>query len=127
MKDFNTFTIPLDQAAELTKQWQRNYPKLSKAFLLPVEDLLGCLTEMGVLKIDTDGTATINVGKNEKVRTYLGIDEKNEQKLLLVGTKNEDGIYRDLITESKDGGSSGIYDFSEPCPSKCDDTSPLLG
>ena len=49
MKDFSAFTIPLKEAQEWTKQWQSSYSKLPKAFTLPVEDLLGCLTEMGLL------------------------------------------------------------------------------
>ena len=124
MEDFNNFTIPLKEAKEWTTQWQRNNPNLSKAFLLPVENLLGCLQEMGVLKIDSDGKATITLGKDQKVRTYIGLDEKKTQKLIMVGTKNENGVYKDLISENEDN-NSGIYDFSRPCPYDCDLSSPL--
>jgi hypothetical protein len=43
----------------------------------------------------------------------------------MVGTKNEDGTYVDIVRDEKTPGNSGIYDYSEPCPPKCDPKSPL--
>ena len=39
--------------------------------------------------------------------------------------KNEDGTYVDIVRDEKTPGNSGIYDYSEPCPPKCDPKSPL--
>lgn len=125
MKDFSAFTIPLKEAQEWTKQWQSSYSKLPKAFTLPVEDLLGCLTEMGIINTDSDGNVTIKYNEGDKVRTYLGEDKDWNKKLIMVGTKNEEGTYVDIIRDAKAPGNSGIYDYSEPCPPKCDPKSPL--
>ena len=127
MKDFSKFTIPVQTASEWTKKWKNKNPKNSKAFLLPIEDLLGCLVEMGIAKLDEHGNGTITYKENEKVRTYLGIDDNGEEKLLMVGTKNEGEIYTDIINEDseKEVSNSGIFDFTDPCPTDCDPNSPL--
>lgn len=129
MKDFSAFTISVAQAKEWTEKWHKQNPKQSKGFLMPIEDLLGCLIEMGIIKVDSDGNGTVTYKENEKVRTYLGIDTKGEEKLIMVGTKNEDGTYIDIIgdeTKAEKGpGVSGIFDFSEPCPTNCDPNSAL--
>lgn len=125
MKDYSLFTIPVEQAEEWTSKWQTENPKKTKAFLLPVEDLLGSLTEMGIIKTDVNGVVTIDSGKNEMVRTYLGIADDSEEKLLMVGTKNENGTYTDIINTEKEGNNSGIYNASQPCPPNCDTKSPL--
>ena len=125
----NNFTIPLSQAKEWTANWRKNNPNLSKAFLLPVEDLIGCLMEMGIITTDSKGNTTIKFKEEDKVRTYLGIDKDGEEKLIMVGTKNEGGTYTDIIREEtaveKSGGNSGIYNYSKPCPPECDPKSPL--
>ena len=129
MKDFSAFTISLEQAKEWTGKWRKQNPKQSKGFLMPIEDLLGCLIEMGIIKVDSDGNGTVTYKENEKVRTYLGVDTKGEEKLMMVGTKNDDGTYVDIIRdetkEEKAPGDSGIYDLSEPCPPNCDPNSPI--
>lgn len=130
MKDFSAFTISLTQAKEWTEKWRKQNPGQSKGFVLPIEDLLGCLVEMGILKLDSSGNGTVTYKEKQKVRTYLGIDEKGEEKLIMVGTKNEDGTYADIINDDSTSkkyapGDSGIYDLSEPCPPNCDPKSPL--
>ena len=125
MSDYSAFTIPLTKAQEWTKNWQKKHANLPKAFTLPIEDLLGCLTEMGVVTTDSDGNVTIKYAEDEKVRTYLGIAEDGGEKLVMVGTKKEDGTYTDIIHSEKDDVSSGIFDSSEPCPPNCDPKSPL--
>ena len=47
----------------------------------------------------------------------MGVDETGIQKLMLVGV-NADG--KDLIDSNH-----LIYDKTQPCPDKCDPTSPL--
>lgn len=130
MKDFSAFTISLEQAKEWTEKWRKQNPHQSKGFLMPIEDLLGCLIEMGIIKVDSDGNGTVTYKEYEKVRTYLGINSKGEEKLMMVGTKKEDGTYTDIIkddsnTKEKAPGDSGIYNYTEPCPPECDPKSPL--
>lgn len=88
------------------------------AFLIPVADLLGVAAEI------------MNEGGAPMARAYLAWDAtKNEEKLVIVGTSQQAGHtpgsvnYLDMIPTRNAG--SNIYDFTEPCPPKCDDTSPL--
>ena len=65
-------------------------------------------------------------GQIDAVRAYIGVDENNVEKLMLVGTKydKENDIYYDMLPERslQDGD---IYDFTTPCPPCCDPTSAL--
>jgi hypothetical protein len=139
------YQIPLDEAALWTTIWRAKYPNNAKAFLIPVEDLMGVLTEMGVLQELEEGIYKYDEGIKRDIRAYMAIDphvgEKGklpEEKVLLVGTQQaiEDGklIYKDildgkvdgqLLTGYEAGGGSGVYDFTDPCPNACDDGSPL--
>jgi hypothetical protein len=57
------------------------------------------------------------------------------EKLLIVSTvKDRANIYRDIIADEKQDGTdandnqrigTGIFDFTQPCPSTCDENSPL--
>lgn len=123
MKNFSKFTITVEQAKEWTSKWRGENPKLSKGFLVPVEDLLGCLTEMGVIKTDNKGNTTITLGENQMVRTYRGIDKENNETLMMVGTKKDGETYNDIIHEGEE--NSGVYDFTHCCPPYCDKNSPL--
>ena len=62
------------------------------------------------------------------VRAYLAIDSGVE-KLVIVGTlKDKNGVYRDLLPaagEAAGAGTNSIWDFTDPCPPKCDPSSPL--
>lgn len=111
-------TIPLKEAQKWAKKWAKkegNYNKHHElnAFLIPKIDLLEVLTE-GV----------------DAVRAYIGVDDNNVEKLMIVGTKLDKvtGVYVDMITVGV--GSSAamkddIYDFTEPCPPAGDSGSPL--
>jgi len=88
-------TIPLETAQAWARKW-RETSEL-KGFWIPKEDLMQMHRHQG----DVD------------VRAYLGIDEKGEPKLMLVGVK--DNV--DMIDEAKE---LYIYDFSKPCPTMCD-------
>lgn len=118
-------TRTVKEGKQWTKNWQNKYPTLSKAFLIPVDDLLACFNEMGV-KIDSDGKLKLNAGDfGPAVRAYRAIEDSGDEALLIVGTKTTDGIqYDDIVTTDGDG-SSGIYDFTKPCPSNCDKSSLL--
>ncbi|MGS2725438.1 hypothetical protein ACU8DI_02435 [Psychroserpens sp. BH13MA-6] len=122
-------TRTLKEAEDWTKTWQTNHPNLSKAFLIPADDLIACFNEMG-LKVTTDGNGKLQVkadGFEPKVRAYLGTQDSGGECLLIVGTTTTDGSkYKDIIYPNGDGtNGTGIYDFTTPCPSDCDDSSLL--
>ena len=143
------YEITVTKAVEWTTLWRVACPNNCKAFLIPIEDLMGVLEEMKVLT-PVDGeknTFKYKEGHNNDIRAYMAIDPKfgqsgasPEEKVLLVGTEKEkkDGktIYRDIIkgkydpcnlSDGDDGPQSGVFDFTEPCPNLCDDESPLNG
>lgn len=67
----------------------------------------------------------------DAVRAYIGVDDKNVEKLMIVGTKYDSvtKIYVDMITivaGNSANVANDIYDFSQPCPTTCDPNSPLL-
>jgi len=134
-----TNTVTLNEAKEWTKLWQGNNPDHCKAFLIPAEDLTAILKEMNILKQQPNGTFILDETKltNAGIRSYLAIDTANGtkkdngygEKLVIVGTTYDDKtkVHSDIIKNPQDPTSldSGIYDFSEPCPNTCDQSSPL--
>ena len=98
-----TNTITLATAQSWAAKWQSNPANKIKAFLIPKEDI----TQL----FEYDGVCD--------VRTYFGMDEKGNQKLMIVGV-DANGI--DLINDAK---LQFIYDFALPCPDKCDINSKL--
>ena len=145
--------IKIGDAKAWTLKWQNENPKHCKAFLVPVQDLLGTLSEMGIIQISGTGAITGHYSdvQQEKVRAYMAIDPAMVsepgfgEKLLVVGTEkttkvNKDGdiIYEDIVEDERDGSGgvvryssgvtlngSGVYDFTNPCPNDCDPNSPL--
>ena len=112
-------TISLDTAKKWTKKWRQKESKYNKyheckAFNIPKIDLQEVLAEKGVASI----------------RAYLGVDDNNVEKLMIVGV-DENG--KDMISTTKDSSlksvqdDGGIYDFVKPCPVICDESSPLYG
>ncbi|MEE9407024.1 MAG: hypothetical protein V3V28_02995 [Polaribacter sp.] len=114
----NVNAIPLTTAQNWVKRWRDEESSYNThnecfAFNIPLIDLQEVINEKGVASI----------------RGYLGVDENNVEKLLIVGV-NAQG--KDMITIPKSdlraiGDGGDIYDFSEPCPSVCDDDSPING
>ncbi|MGZ9676383.1 hypothetical protein [Flavobacterium sp. GNP001] len=112
-------SISLKTAQKWAKRWSKKEGDYNKhhrlnAFLIPKEDLLEVLAE-GV----------------DAVRAYIGVDDNNVEKLMIVGTKFDaaTNTYVDMITVGVDGvtqGEDDIYDFTRPCPTVCDESSPLL-
>lgn len=135
----NDNTISLKDAEAWTANWRKSCPNNCKAFLIPAEDLTNVLIEMGVLQEQKSGMYTINNENGKDARAYMAIDpaqkEGNGEKLLIVGTKEVNGVYRDIINGKIDNqgdvidtalnSGSGIYDFTSPCPTACDPNSPL--
>lgn len=107
-------TIKLSTAQKWADKWRKkegtynSHYKLH-AFLIPKDDLTQVLTE-GV----------------DAVRAYLGVDDNNVEKLMIVGTKYDQatGTYIDMIPD-RAINSGNIYDFTRPCPPSCDTSSPL--
>jgi uncharacterized transporter YbjL len=110
--------IPLKEAQKWAKRWAKKEGDYNKhhqvhAFLIPKVDLLEVLSE-GV----------------DAVRAYIGVDDNNVEKLMIVGTKldKKTGIYVDMITVGVGNMTDvqdDIYDFSTPCPPAGDPASPL--
>ena len=136
--------IKIDDAIAYAKLWQKNQPGNCKAFLIPALDLIDSLEEMGVIKKETDGNYSLHNIKNSGVRAYMGIDplesDGGGEKLLIVGTSVDcNGVHRDIIERSKPTGcpttgtsettsliGSGVFDLTTPCPTLCDELSPLI-
>lgn len=108
-------TIDLDEAETWCENWRNAHPNMVKAFLIPTSDLTNVLAE-----------------NPDKVRAYLAIKENldgtTENKLVLVGAeKAANGDYLDMLPAGKGQPNNGnyIFDFTDPCPTYCDPTSPL--
>lgn len=108
-----TNTISLQTAQTWAKKWRKeegtyNSHHELRAFLIPKEDLTELLAENA-----------------DAVRAYIGVDENDVEKLMIVGTKfnSETEVYEDMVPGGELGGN--IYDFTKPCPPNCDEKSPL--
>jgi hypothetical protein len=130
-------SISQKEAVNWTKAWQTAHPDLSKAFLIPNASLLSILEEIGVLVPDGKGGFTVNSEPEAfGVRAYMAIGpgpakEKDENKLVMVGTIEVDGEYQDQIEGTKNPLQvpligSGAFDMVRPCPKVCDTNSPLV-
>lgn len=97
-------TITLEQAQQWAKNWRDNPDPSVIAFLIPEIDLTQVMAER----------------ESVDVRTYLGIDDDNKCKLMIVGV-NASG--NDLIDDSK---GQYIYDMTSACQPNCDINSPLF-
>lgn len=108
------FTIDLKTAQDWARRWRKeegdyNAHHEVHAFLIPVEDIQALLEE-GV----------------DKIRAYIGVDENEEEKLMIVGTRYnaEQDTYDDMLPSGSPIKGS-IYDFTQPCPPACGYNSPL--
>ncbi len=112
--------ITLAEAISWTTAWRSSPTTSARAFLIPIEDMQGVINEIS------------GQGGSPCARAYLAMDG-GEEKLVIVGTSQEtqkDGsvIYRDLLPavgEDPATASNAIYDFTTPCPTECDPSSPL--
>ena len=107
-------TISLETAQSWAKRWRKeegdyNAHNELHAFLIPKEDLSQVLAE-----------------SPDAVRAYIGVDENNVEKLMIVGTRlnPETNVYVDMLPGKSMAGGD-IYDFTNPCPPGCDPESPL--
>ena len=96
-------TIDLATAQEWAKNWIAAPTTTVKAHLIPQINI-------------TQLMESINC---QDIRAYMGIDDKGEAKLMMVAV---DANGNDLIDAA---AGYYIYDFTDPCPPKCDVNSPL--
>ena len=93
--------ISLTDAEMLTKSYQDNFPNAIKCFYLGANKIQDILDQEGCIGI----------------RTYMAFDkDTNTQNLVMVGV-NED---------CEDMTDGLIADKMMPCPSQCDNNSPLV-
>ena len=136
--------IKIGDAKKWTAKWQSETKSQNhcKAFLVPVNDLLGALSEMGVISMDSRGniTGSYSSTQAEKVRAYMAIDESIitgieskyppgttrdqalkdagwGEKLLIVGTEktskiSQGNIIYQDIVEDETDGGGGTARYS---------------
>jgi len=104
-----TDQISLNDAVAYTTEWRDKNPGSVTSFLVSIDDLQGIVDELGA----------------DYARIYLGYGSDGLEKIMIVGADSEQ---QDIILDMEHPVSpaSGIYDFSNPCPPTCGDTtSPL--
>jgi len=108
-------TLDLPLALEYAKRWRNSKDKYK------YEALHGF--QMSIMDLEAI------LGENASgVRLYLGINDKNEAKIMLVGTvltQHGDGTitHDDMLPKMAQTGN--VYDFSMPCPKACSSVSPF--
>lgn len=102
---FQRTTISLEEAQARAVRWRSKSVEGNefKGSLISKDDLKGLISEIG----------------ENGVRAYNGINDLGDFKLMIVAV---DKNGNDLIDEDK---GLYIYDFTKPCPSDCDNNSPL--
>lgn len=107
-------SITEDEGIAWTENWRDSSHQLkANSFVFDADEFKAVLEEPNV----------------KYVRLYVSLklnsDNTMEEKLILVGA---DSNYKDILNAPATGGSTGIYDFSHPCPPLCkDDESRLAG
>lgn len=101
-------TITIQTAVDWASRWRNNPITTVKAFFIPKDDVTDLLKDSTCIGI----------------RAYLGSElvakkMPPEARLMMV---NVDG---NIATGGTDNINNGIFDFTRPCPTYCDVTSPL--
>lgn len=119
------YHYPLKRAQKDTERWRASHR--IDAFAIDKQELLDIINEAPD-EVDT-------------IRVYFGLTEDGYEKMFLVGAKKEimtteeDGekiiVIRDLIDQNAVAHLDGsieyfVYDFTNPCPPTCDESSPLM-
>lgn len=114
-------TISLEEGIAITTNW-RNYMQSQgepsdyiRAFFIPLADIQ-YLYEL-----------TVKYG-GEGIRAYVGLEKENDPssaKLAMVPTSGPIPG-QDVLDDPNDDLESTIFDFTSPCPSACDFSSPLF-
>jgi hypothetical protein len=101
------FQIPLETAIEWTTRW-REFQQTAKPS--PADNKKAFRVNL----VELQEVVNNIPGEVNYIRFYFGIDDKLGEHMILVGVNDEN---EDLC--------SYTYDFTRPCPSTCDLTSPL--
>jgi hypothetical protein len=118
-------TISLEEAVNFTGKW-RNGSSSTKL------NYIGFIKGFFINKMDIE-QLNLLIPPHGGCRGYLGIDDNtNSIKFLLVPVDSEG---RDILSityghghpEDDSDAQSTIFDFTTPCPSQCDEKSPLYG
>ncbi len=97
--------------------------QIPRAILIPIEDLLEIVDRYR----DPNDE---HKHKIKGVRAYLSIKEdvspvvKQNEVIALIVPVTHDG--KDIIFDPVNDDETEIYDFTGPCPSECDESSPLF-
>jgi hypothetical protein len=124
--------IPLEQAQLFVGKWKETKAKINKKEPVSEIKIKGFLITQDVVNALTEAVNKVN---GQGIRAYLGIEEfkeldefgmpKQEFKLLMVGV---DSNGKDMVAKEESAeavGNSGVYNYTIPCPSDCDQESPL--
>jgi hypothetical protein len=114
-------TIPLSEAVARTNRWQTAHPNEPKAFSFKMEELDALIA---TIKSNKTGNML------SAVRFYLGLDKNAIPSLMMVAVVGEfdpelDQAGRDILGDPDDAEISYVYDFSNPCPYLCDESSAM--
>ncbi|MBP9792901.1 MAG: hypothetical protein KBC56_02780 [Flavobacterium sp.] len=100
-------TIDIKTAVAWATQWRSTPDMGVKAFFIPKSDIQDLLTDPNTIG----------------VRAYLGWGSNNskssEAKLMIVNVEGN------IATGGTDNITTGIFDFTKPCPAYCDVMSPM--
>ncbi|GLB48249.1 hypothetical protein [Neptunitalea lumnitzerae] len=98
---------------EFYEKYKEDSNQVLRAFTIPGDDFISLANMEGV----------------KQVRAYLGIkDGETKPCLLLCGVndENKDIVYTVEQQTALELKTSGVYDFTSPCPSVCDTNSALF-
>ncbi|WP_461790978.1 hypothetical protein [Pedobacter sp.] len=129
----NVPTIPVDEAVDRVTRFRdqliEQVPEtnIPRAVFIPMSDLLAIINSYNV--VGADGA---DINKLSGVRAYFAVKETDTDLpdditavIVPVDKAGKDIIYKDGNGSGEDEKTE-IYDFTQPCPSTCDDTSPLF-
>ena len=122
----------VDRVTRFRDQLLKQVPEtnIPRAVFIPISDLLAIINSYDILR--ADGT-TIN--ELQGVRAYFAVkeDDMNLDDDITAVIVPVDKNGADIIYKNPGNGGLGdddddteIYDFTQPCPDKCDPKSPLF-
>lgn len=132
MKPINVPTIPLHAAQSRVKRFRKQMidakvpnENIPRAILIPIDDLMAIIEKYSTIEENGDVKSTL-----KGVRAYFAVkvtdQELPDDVTALIVAVDKSG--KDIIPTSEaitaENGSE-IYDFTKPCPTECDPSSPL--
>jgi hypothetical protein len=127
-------TIPVSEAVDRVKRFRdqliNQVPEanIPRAVFIPIDDLLAIINNYDA--VDANG---VEINSLSGVRAYFAVkdtdmDLADDITAVIVPV---DKLGKDIVQQGKGDGEgddepSSIYDFTQPCPDKCDPTSPLF-